>query len=58
MKAIANIMKTLGVFCVFLGLATIESALVVIPIAFLATGGAIAFAGLSIEGSDYARASR
>lgn len=58
MKTIAKIMEIFGVVCVFLGLGAIESELLIIPIAMLITGGAIAFAGLSIEGSDYARSSR
>lgn len=58
MKAIAKIMEILGVVCVFLGLGCFDSELIVIPIAMLITGGAIAFAGVSLEGSDYARSSR
>ena len=58
MKTIAKIMEIFGVVCVFLGLGTIESELLIIPIAMLITGGAIAFAGLSLEGSDYARSDR
>ena len=58
MKVIAKMMEIIGIACVFLGLGAMDSELIVIPIAMLITGGAIAFAGLSIEGSDYARSDR
>lgn len=58
MKAIAKITEIIGIVCVFLGLGCMDSDLIVIPIAMLITGGAIAFAGLSIEGSNYARSDR
>lgn len=51
MKIIAKIMKFIGVFLTFAGLAGMDSDLIVIPIAALITGMAIAYAGLTVEGS-------
>ena len=53
MKTIAKIMEILGVVIVFIGLGCMDSELFVIPIAMLITGGAVSFAGLSVEGSLY-----
>lgn len=58
MRIIAKIMETFGVVCAFMGIGFMDSDLIIIPLALMATGGAIAFAGLSVEGSDYARSSR
>lgn len=58
MKTIAKITEIIGIVCVFLGLGCMDSELIVIPIAMLITGGTIAFAGVSLEGSDYARSGR
>ena len=51
MKTIAKIMETFGVVCAFMGIGFMDSDLIIIPLALMVTGGAIAFAGLSVEGS-------
>ena len=59
MRVSAKILKLLGVLIVFIGLGAMDADLIIIPISMMITGGAIAFAGLSIEGSmDGTRASR
>lgn len=58
MKIISKIMEILGCVIVFIGLGCMDSELIIVPIAMLITGGAIAFAGVSLEGGDYARSSR
>lgn len=52
MRTIAKVMEVFGTVCVFLGLGCMDSELVIIPIAMLFTGGAIALAGVSVEGSE------
>lgn len=52
MRRLATIIKVLGVVIVFLGLGTMDTDLIIIPLSMMLTGGALAYAGLSLEGAS------
>ena len=52
MRRLATIIKVLGVVIVFLGLGTMDTDLIIIPLSMMITGGALAYAGLSLEGAS------
>lgn len=49
MKITAKIMEFIGVFLLFIGGGTMDSASMIVPMAMAFTGMALAFAGVSLE---------